>query len=387
MGVRIGAGLSTNSDVRTGAIEAAAQAGRDLPTGPPDLVVVFASGAHVVDPEATLEGVHEALAPGALVGCGAAGVLGCGREVEEGTAVAVWAARLGDGVATPFHASVREHEEGVLIEGLPPLEGAAAAIMLSDPFSFPVEPLLPMLTRAAPGVPVIGGLASAQVGEGETVLFLDSDVHRSGAVGVRLDGVEMLPLVSQGAAPIGPELTITAAHGNVIEELAGQPALAKLRQVVEDLDERERGLTAHGLLVGLVIDGGKPDYGPGDFLVRGLMGADTGDGSLAVAAPVETGQVVQLHTRDAESADRELREALDLHVEALGGSAPAGALMFTCNGRGRGMFTVPDHDARALDEGLRGAPAAGFFAAGEIGPVGAGSFVHGFTATVAVFAA
>ena len=79
---------------------------------------------------------------------------------------------------------------------------------------------------------------------------------------------------------------------------------------------------------------------------------------------------MRLHARDAVSADRDLREALGLRREALGGGTPAGALVFTCNGRGEAMFGTPDHDALTLDEELAGAPAAGFFAAGEIGPVG-----------------
>ena len=123
----------------------------------------------------------------------------------------------------------------------------------------------------------------------------------------------------------------------------------------------------------------------GDFLVRGLLGADPSEGSVAVGTPVVAGQVVRLHARDAGSADRDLREALSLHVEALGGDAPAGALVFTCNGRGRGLFGVADHDAEVVEEAFAGAPAAGFFAAGEIGPVGGAPFLHGFTATVAVF--
>jgi small ligand-binding sensory domain FIST len=50
------------------------------------------------------------------------------------------------------------------------------------------------------------------------------------------------------------------------------------------------------------------------------------------------------------------------------------------------MFAAPNHDAAALEEAFGGVPAAGFFCAGEIGPVGARNFVHGFTATLAVFA-
>ena len=124
----------------------------------------------------------------------------------------------------------------------------------------------------------------------------------------------------------------------------------------------------------------------GDFLVRGLVGADPDTGQVAVAAEVRPGQVVRLHARDAESADRDLREALGMRMQALGGRPPAGALLFACNGRGRGLFGHGDHDAETVAEELAGAPAAGFFAAGEIGPVGGETFLHGFTATVAVFA-
>jgi small ligand-binding sensory domain FIST len=141
-----------------------------------------------------------------------------------------------------------------------------------------------------------------------------------------------------------------------------------------------------GVLLGIVVGAGKPEYEQGDFLVRAILGADPESGRIAVGATVEEGQVVRLHGRDARSADRDLTEALGMRVEAMAGQAPAGALVFSCNGRGQGMFGVRDHDATALERELLGAPTAGFFAAGEIGPVGARSFLHGYTATVAVFA-
>jgi small ligand-binding sensory domain FIST len=228
-------------------------------------------------------------------------------------------------------------------------------------------------------------MASARAGSDGALLLHGEHAHAGGAVGVRLDGVELLPCVSQGAAPLGPELTVTAAEGQVISELAGVPALEKLREVVLDLPEHQRDLVAQGPLLGLVIDGGKPEYLQGDFLVRGLVGADPDEGTIAVGAPVRAGQVVRLHARDADSASRDLHEALDLRREALGGAAPAGALVFTCNGRGRAMFGTSDHDAEAIGDTLGDVPAAGFFCAGEIGPVGGESFLHGFTATVGVF--
>jgi small ligand-binding sensory domain FIST len=386
MGVRIGCGLSTGADPREAAREAGARARDALAGRDADVAAVFCSGHHLAAPEATLEGVHEALAPAALAGCGAGGVLGGGREVEDGTAVAVWAAALGDGSARSFWAETVEAPGGVAVTGLPDLDGAAAAILVPDPTGFPTEPVLAELARMAPGVPVLGGLASARGIDGTVPLLRDDDVVAGGAVGLRLDGIELLPCVSQGAAPVGPELTVTAAEGNVISELAGRPALQALRRVLEDLPSGERAMLGGGLLLGIVVDRGHADYERGDFLVRGLVGADPDDGTLAVGTEVEPGTVVRLHARDAVSADRDLREALGLRRAALGGGAAAGALVFTCNGRGRGMFGEADHDATAVAREL-GAPAAGFFAAGEIGPVGGRAFVHGFTATIAVFPA
>jgi len=385
MGVRIGCGLSTEPDAREGAVEAAQAAVGPLDGGDVDLAVVFAAGAHLAAPEATLEAVHEALRPRELVGCGAGGVVGGAHEVEDGTAVAVWAAHLDGGRATTFHAEPLEHDGGVALAGMPELAGAAAAILLADPYSFPTDGLLRHLADEAPGVPVLGGLSSARTLEGTGALFVGETVASAGAVGARLDGLDVIPCVSQGAAPVGPELTITAADGHLIEELAGAPALTKLREVIGALHPPERDLVAQGTLLGIVTAAGKPDYERGDFLVRGILGADPDTGAVAVGAAVEPGQVVRLHARDAESADADLRQALGLRMSALGGARPAGALVFTCNGRGRDMFGAPDHDAGALHRELDGAPAAGFFAAGEIGPVGGESFLHGFTATVAIF--
>ena len=385
MSIRIGTGLSTEADPLQAGTAAGQAAADALGGAPADLALVFATGSHLVAPEATLEGVQATLAPRALVGCGAGGVLGHGRELERGTALAVWAAALDGGDATPFHTTLAGEEPEYQVAGLPSLDGSSGVLLLSDPYSFPTDAALDLITEDAPAVPVLGGIASARTQAGDAALFLGDDVLDGGAVGVNLWGIEMLPCVSQGAAPVGREVTITAAEGNVIHELAGRPALETLQVLISELSMRERGLVAGGLLIGVVIDGGKPDYEQGDFLVRGVLGAESDSGALVVGAQVAPGQVVRLHARDARSADEDLRQALKLRVEALAGERPAGALVFTCNGRGSGMFGVADHDADAIDRELGGAPTAGFFAAGEIGPVGGRSFLHGFTATLAVF--
>ncbi|MGI8922354.1 MAG: FIST signal transduction protein [Solirubrobacteraceae bacterium] len=386
MSVRIGCGLSTGIDARAAAVEASLAARGTLAGETVDLALVFASGHHLAAPEATLEGVVETLAPAELAGCGAGGVLAAGQEVEGGTAVAVWAAALGDGEASTFHVTTEEHDGGCTLAGIPDLDGASAALLLPDPLNFPAEALLGALAERAPGVPVLGGVASARTHEGSAALFLKDTVVDDGAVGVRFAGVEILPCVSQGATPIGPELTITTAREGIIEQLAGRPALVALSEAVEELDPEDRALMGSPPLIGIVIDLDRAGDAQGDFLVRTLAGADPDSGAVAVGAPVRAGQIVRLHARDADSAHSDLREALALRAVALGEERSAGAILFSCNGRGRAMFASQHHDVSLLEHELHGAPAAGFFAAGEIGPVGGESFLHGYTATVAVFA-
>ena len=217
------------------------------------------------------------------MGCGAAGVIGEMREVEEGTAISVWAASLDGGEVLPFHAEVEPMGDGGgVLSGLPELAGAAGALLLADPFTFPTDAVLRELSAGAPMLPLLGGLASARSPEHETPLLIGDEVKTSGAVGVRFDGVEILPCVSQGATPVGPELTITACDGAIISELAGKPALEKLRETIETLTVEDLRLVQGGLLMGVVIDPNKPDYVQGDFLVRGLVGADPDTGQVAV---------------------------------------------------------------------------------------------------------
>jgi small ligand-binding sensory domain FIST len=384
--VKIGAGISAGHDPLNAGTEAALLAAAQLEGAPVDLALVFASGSHLAAPEATLEGVTGVLSPKALIGCAAGGVLGIGRELEAGTGVSVWCAAFdGAGTATPFHASLVEDGPDHAITGLPDLSDSSGVIMLTDAYSFPTDAALTLMYDAAPATPVLGGISSARTPEGQGALFSGEEVIEHGAVGVVLDGVTMLPCVSQGAAPVGREVTITGAEGNMITELAGRPALETVEQIIAELTPRERALVAGGLLIGIVIDGNKPDYEQGDFLVRGVLGADPDTGSLAIGASVRTGQVLRVHARDAELAGADLRRALKLRLDAMGDAAPAGAIVFSCNGRGTAMFGIPDHDAAAVHKELGGVPTAGFFAAGEIGPVGGRSFLHGFTATLAVF--
>ena len=391
--VQASVGASESFDTVEAAAEAADTARAGL-EGACDLAVVFASGQHLSMAKWLLSEVHERLEPRALLGCGAGGTVAGGHELEDTPGLVVWGASLPTAELETMYLTAEREADGFRLLGLPESLAVArddstapdeSVIALCDPLSFPPEELLAQIERSRPHVPILGGLASASFAGG-AVLLQDGDVHTDGAVAIRMRGLEVLPCVSQGAGPVGPEMTITSGEANVIGQLAGKPAMERLGEVIAALPEKERELAASGVLIGLVIDENRPEYDRGDFLVRPIIGADRESGAIAIGEQVRVGQTVRLQVRDAASADEDLRQSLRAQAQALGSDGAAGTLLFTCNGRGSHMFEVPDHDAGAIEDAL-GAPTAGFFCAGEIGPVGGRNFLHGFTATMAVFPA
>lgn len=349
----------------------------------PDLVVVFAGATHVEFLGEISAAVRKVLRPGTLVGASAVSVIGGDHEAEEVPALSVFAAW--DTPATPLRlAAGPVHDDGdgpaVMIQGVPAsVPDGSTILLLADPFSFPTDGFLTQLAEIRPDLQVVGGLASAADRAGGNALVLDDEVHRDGAVGVALPTADVLrPVVSQGCRPVGDPMVVTRSERNYLVELAGKPALTRLTELATGLAPEEQGMLAQGVQLGLVIDESLPEFGRGDFLVRSVMGADKTEGVLAVGSAVPVGTTVQFHVRDAASADEDLRHLLT----GIEGDA---ALVFTCNGRGQRLFGVADHDAGVVAGSLDTAAVAGMFCAGELGPIGGRSFVHGFTASVLVF--
>jgi small ligand-binding sensory domain FIST len=347
-----------------------------------DLAFLFLSPAHLNEVGAAAEAVHEELAPRHLLGCVAEGVVAGVRELEQGPAVAVWAGALPGAEIECFHAAAVQAEDEIGVVGFPELLDPGVVALLVDPFTFPAGRFLTSLNEERERVPLVGGIAAGGRRPGAQALILDDAVHSEGAVGAVVSGPPVCTVVSQGCRPIGQEAVITRCEGNLVHELAGKPALERLRTEIAALSSEERALAARGLLVGLVIDENRPEYEAGDFLVRGLLGADQASGALALGETARVGQTLRFFVRDASSADADLQRTL---IGARRRGRPVGALLFTCNGRGTNMFPAPDHDARVVAAALGTQAVAGFFCGGEIGPVGGKAFLHGFTATLAVF--
>jgi small ligand-binding sensory domain FIST len=385
MSFAFGSGLSTEADSARAAGEAIAQVLHGLGGRRPDLAILFLSPHHAGSAAEILERVSSGLSPRRFLGCLGQGVIGDGREVEGGEGLCLLGASLPGVEIAPARIGAVETPEGLAFSGFgEPPEGEATLLLLGEPYTFPVVEFLTRLEEDHPRLQVIGGMASGAMGPGEGSLFLDGEVVGEGAVGVVLSGpLRVRPLVSQGCRPFGKHLVITRADETVILELGGQPALERLKEQIVTLSRSEQGLLQQGLHLGRAIDPRRTSFSRGDFLVRNVVGIDPEKGGIAIADPVRPGQTVQFHLRDARSASEELdlllKEARD------SGVSPAGALLFSCNGRGSYLFKKPDHDAGAVRRELGQVPLAGFFAAGELGPVGGRNFLHGFTASLALF--
>lgn len=346
--------------------------------GAPDVVAVFVTAPHTGTLEDIATALQQLLQPRVMIGATAVAVLANGVEIEKGPALAVWAAQLGEAVHSA-RITADQSVDGWVFRGLDALESGRAVVLVGDPYTFPAEEFLATVAEARPDLTVIGGMASAARGPGGNRLVVDGAITTHGAVGFVVGHAgEPEALVSQGCRPIGQPYTVTKSERNMIYELGGQPALERLMTMLDALSPEDRALAAHGLHCGVVIDEHRVDFGAGDFLVRNVLGADRDSGAVAVAAVVPIGATVQFQVRDADTAHREL-------VDLLTGRHAAAALVFTCNGRGTNLFTTPNHDAALVGQLLDTKAVAGMFCAGEMGPVGGHNFLHGFTASVALF--
>lgn len=387
-----GAGSGPDADAAVAAALASVRAG--LGGATVDLAVVFVGAAHAHGSETIAATVRAELAPRHLLGVTAGAIIVDAAEIDRADALALWALVAPGADLTPLRVPPPDPSDPAEADASPPKEppvawpappaGSRCLLLLADPFTFPGEAFLDWAATYAPGMPICGGLASATAAPGGNRLLLDDAVHRDGAVGMAIGGdVVVRTVVSQGCRPIGSAYVVTAAERNLIVSLGGAPPVERIQEAFQAAAPTDRDLMRTGLHVGIALDEYRDELGRGDFLIRGVMGVQPDSGAVAVGSLVDVGQTIQFQVRDAVTADEDLRTLLDHLTDSE--DEPAAALLFSCNGRGHRLFGVDDHDAGLVADALNGAPTAGFFAAGEFGPVGARSYLHGFTASVIVF--
>ena len=356
----------------------------------PDLAFFFFSSYFSEEAQALHSLIQEKISPRFLIGCMSNGVIGGTEEFEEHPAVILWSALLPDVTMHPIRLAPFECDGQASLHGWPDLKQVQTQqpyfFLFADPFTTPIEEVFASIDRDCPGSLAIGGIASGGTDSGENRLVLNQNIYDSGVVGIALSGqIDIRTVVSQGCQPIGDPYVVTKAERNIVYELGGVSMLERLKSTLQDLREKKPSQLSQSIQIGLVMNEYQGQFERGDFLIRDLMGADQNSGGVAISDMVREGQTLQFHVRDAQAADEELNRLLAKDIERYANRPAHGALLFSCNCRGQRFFSHPHHDVSVLQDHIGPMPVAGFFAGGEIGPVGGKNYLHGYTASVALF--
>ena len=326
-----------------------------------------------------------------VAGCSSTSLVAGAQEFEADSGLALGLYWLPDSSLQAFHFTQDQIEQAAGPDywreemGLPQ-DGTHGWLTFADPFHLDAERWLTQWNETFAPVPIVGGLASGADGETLTQVYLNGDVFEEGGVAIAIGGaVRLASVISQGCTPIGETWTITRADRNVIQQIGNRPAYQVLVDSFSQLPADEQKKARGNLFVGLAMNEYQEEFQRGDFLVRNLLGGDPASGVLAVGAMPRAGQTMQFHRRDAAAATEDMQAMLARAQRELAGFPIYGGCLCSCNGRGSRLFGQPHHDAGLVQDRLGPMGLTGFFCNGEIGPVGERSFLHGYTASLALF--
>lgn len=383
---------SERSSLATAVEECAGKITAELGGDTVDLVAVFITPHYAEQYDSLPEALRKHFGNASIIGCSGIGVIGGAKEIEAGGGVAITAASLPNVSLKNFH-----FETGDLPSpDAPPSKWEALLdvspkdnphfLILADPYTFPADAFIAGLDYAFPMSSKVGGLASGAQPYSPHSIFQGEKTYRSGASVIAMSGdVAVDTVVAQGCYPVGPVMFITKAKGNIMLELDGKSPIETVRDLFAKMGDEERQRAARQLFIGIVMDPLKEKWGPGDFLIRNVVGADNVTGAIAIGEHLREGQAVQFHIRDARTAADDLRVQLEHYTRQPGAASSTGALLFSCTGRGIGLYGVPDHDSAMFRNLVGPLPLGGFFCNGEIGPVAGTTYLHGYTSSFGLF--
>lgn len=385
-GLRFASALSRKTDTEAAVRDLADAVRLQLGHGAIHLAFVFFSPHHTSKADLIARMIREELCVEVCLGCSGEGVIADHEELETAPALTLWASSLPRARLTPLRLAFSQIHDQIHMPGWPDSSAESSTfILLADPFTTPMHDVLSLMSDRYPNGQAIGGLAGGGRGPGDNRLMQNGEVFDGGVVAVQISGpIAIRTVISQGCCPIGERYVVTRAEQNMVFELGGKPAITRLQEVFESLEGSRRRDAHRALHIGIAIDEHRSRFERGDFLVRNLVGADQEAGAIAIGDLIQEGQTVQFQLRDAKSASDDLHVLLAAD-RAKHRNPPLGALLFSCCGRGEGLFGHSHHDSKVVQERMGPIPVAGFFAQGEIGPVGGKNFLHGYTASVALF--
>jgi small ligand-binding sensory domain FIST len=325
-----------------------------------------------------------------LAGCSSTSLIAGGEELEEQAGLVLGLYHLPGATLQPYRFTQKELDDAFgpsywhMETNVRP-DQTNGWLAFADPY-MDVEGWLRGWNEAYPTVPVVGGLASGDFKAKSIQVYLDGQAYDDGGVAIGIGGdVSVCTVISQGCTPIGDTWTITRAEQHLIHQIGNRPAYAVLADTYNQLTAEEQRKARGNLFIGLATNEYLEEFHRGDFLIRNLLGADPISGTLAVGAFPRMGQTIQFQRRDAVASSNDITALLTRSHDQLASKTIYGGCLCTCNGRGHRLFGKPHHDAAHVQKALGPIGLAGCFCNGEIGPVGSKSYLHGYTASLALF--
>jgi len=380
-------------------------------SGEIDLGMLFISSAFASDYSRLLPLLLDKLPLPLVLGCGGGGIIGVNsrgkvQEIEEEPALSLTVAQLPGVKLTSFHLPPNHlpdldsaPQQWIDAIGVDPQDNPQF-ILLADNFSARINDLIEGLDFAYPGSVKVGGLASAPALGNQTGLFFhnsqnnEANLSPQGTIGLALSGnLKIETIVAQGCRPIGSLYRIQESERNIILSVKGiedveqdaQPPILAIQEVVGKLSRQEKELAQDSLFIGIARDAFQWQLKPRDFLVRNLLGVDPRSGAIAIGDRIRQGQRIQFHLRDAQTSAEDLESLLASFVQEKGNlSADSGVLLFSCLGRGKGLYGQADFDSGIFRRYFPNISLSGFFCSGEIGPIGGQTYLHGYTSAFAI---
>jgi hypothetical protein len=401
MTTKAGVGMSRHHNPIVAGREAAEQALQKAGVDRPDFVFMFAAIGY--DQHSLLGVVRQTTGGAPLTGCSAEGTINGDDADESSFSVVVGAIcseelRWHNGIARGLvEDDTRAVGKRVAKDLLPHLSADTIGLFVFpdgrvdfgvsrdnlDNFFAGLEENLPSKRF----LPMWGGGANKTGGWREPPhQYCDDEVVSGGVSYALLSGKAQASwAISHTVIPIGGERIVTRSQGNIIHEIDNKPAVEVLKEYLPEnalADDRNWMDYANSLALCFRAPSYMKDE---EYVVRGVPAVKMADGSIIVQTEVQEGTSIWFSSRDkqklATGFDRMARQI----KEQLGGEKPNLVLQFECATRGKMMLR--EREKLQLQRRFRqslgpDAPWAGYYCAGEIGPVEEHNNHHLYTSVV-----
>jgi small ligand-binding sensory domain FIST len=252
--------------------------------------------------------------------------------------------------------------------------GLKLALVHGDPRNGLVAEHITNLPKKIGNGYLVGGITSSS----NHFFQIANDITEGDISGIVFaEDTQIITGLTQGCTPIGETHTLTQCDHHVAMKIDKRPALDVFKEEIGDVLARNIDRAAGYIFAAFPIKGSDT----GDYLVRDIIGIDTGNNHLVIADDMKVDNAIMFCKRDGQTAIQDMQRMLNNIKKRLGKQQAKGAIYISCLGRGNNLFGENSEELKMINHVLGDMPIAGFYANGEI----AGDLLYGYTGVLTIF--